>query len=308
MTLQRQSYTSGHFELAIDGHKSTAYVKSVDGGDIKANAIDEAVGPHNQRMKHVSTLEIEPFTIDMSIAGADDMLKWIQASFNKQASRRNGQITHANFNLQRTFEHEFYDALISEVTFPALDGASKDAAYLKVKMQPERVVQRKIPPGPKLETRTGSKHKLWLANGFRLTIDRWDDLKHTNKIEAFTVKQGIKKHYMGGDRYPELEPTKIEFPHIVGSIALDYADSLMAWHRRYIVDGERDTSAGHLTGSLEYLDPSKTKTLFQINLFEVGIHRLQLQQSQANQDSIKRVKFELYVGRMELDGGGLGME
>jgi hypothetical protein len=41
---------------------------------------------------------------------------------------------------------------------------------------------------------------------------------------------------------------------------------------------------------------------------EVGIHKVALQQSQANQDSIKRVKYELFVGRMELDGAAVGMD
>jgi len=55
------------------------------------------------------------------------VLKWIQASWRRQWSRRNGQINHANFNLYKTFEHEFFDALISETTSDARR-ASKDAA------------------------------------------------------------------------------------------------------------------------------------------------------------------------------------
>jgi len=41
----------------------------------------------------------------------------------------------------------------------------------------------------------------------------------------------------------------------------------------------------------------------------MGLHHLQIVQSTANSEQIKRVKFELYVGRMDIDGGGeLGME
>ena len=65
-------------------------------------------------------------------------MKWIQGSWRKEFGRRNGQITHADFNLNKQVEHEFYEALITETTFPTLDGGSKDAAYLKVKLQPER--------------------------------------------------------------------------------------------------------------------------------------------------------------------------
>src|SRR5687767_10119301 len=137
MAVTKKSYTSGHFELEIDGHKSTAYVKSVDGGHLKANPVDEPIGTHNQRIKSISTVEIEPFVIDMGISGGRDIFKWIQASWDKKYTRRNGVITHANFDLQRTYEHEFFEALITETTFPALDGAAKDTGYLKLKLQPE---------------------------------------------------------------------------------------------------------------------------------------------------------------------------
>ena len=41
-----------------------------------------------------------------------------------------------------------------------------------------------------------------------------------------------------------------------------------------------------------------------VNLFEVGLAFCGLEPSSANQETIKRVKFELYVHRMELDGSG----
>lgn len=307
MTVQKKSYTSGHFELVIDGHKSTAYLKSVDGGHVVANAVDEPIGTHNQRIKSISTLDVEPFTLDFGISGAKDILKWIRSSWKKQYTRRNGMITHANFDLQRTYEHEFFEALITETTFPALDGAAKDTAYLKVKIQPERVVERKIPPGAKMSPEGGTKQKLWTANSFRLTIDGYKGFEYTNKIEAFTIKQGVKKGFVGEHRFAQIEPTKLEFPHIVGTMGLDYADDLLAWRDKYHRDGGQEPE-NQRTGELEFLGPDKSTVIFSINLYEVGIHKVALQQSQANQDSIKRVKYELYVGYMEMDGPALGMD
>ena len=301
------SYTAGHFELTIDGHKSTAYLKSIDGGWMRANVVDEPIGTENMRIKHTSTAEIEPFTIDLGISGANDILKWIQQSWKKDWSRRNGQVTHANFDLVSTFEHEFFDALITETTFPALDGSSKEAAYLKIKVQPERV-QTKKGGGARITGQMGSKQKLWMCNGFRFSLDGINGLDHVNKIESFTIKQGIKKMYTGADRLPQIEPTKLEFPHLIGTISMQYADDLLAWYQKYVVDGEQDPGA-QKHGSLEFLAPDRKDVLFRIQLYEVGIHHLSIVQSTANADQIKRVKFELYVGRMDLDGQGqLGME
>ncbi|MDB4958132.1 MAG: hypothetical protein JWO36_5701 [Myxococcales bacterium] len=307
MTVDKRSYTAGHFELLIDGLRSTAYLKSVDGGYVRQSLIDEPIGPHNARVKHTSTAEIEPFTVDFGLASANDILKWIQGSWNKSWVRRSGQISHADFNHYTTFEHHFYNALITETTFPALDGSSKDAAYLKLKFQPETVVVNKV-DGKQIAGPVGQKQKMWTCSGFRLNLHKVKGLEYANKIESFTIKQGVKKFYTGGDRFPQIEPTKIEFPNITGTISAQYADGLLDWYQKSVVNGQKDFEA-QTTGSLEFLSPTRDKVLFQINLFDVGLLHLGMVASTAKSDQIKRMKFELYVGRMDIDGNdGLGME
>ena len=99
--LTRNSYASGHFELQIDGHKSTAFLKSVDGGWTRANISDESVGSEQWKQKHVSTVDVEPISIEFGLAGANDMLAWIKNSWDRKFNRRNGEIIHANFNSSR---------------------------------------------------------------------------------------------------------------------------------------------------------------------------------------------------------------
>jgi hypothetical protein len=306
----RQSYTAGHFELAIDGHKSTAFLKSVDGGWSKASVVDEPVGSSNNRVKHVSTVEIDPISIELGMANANDVLQWIQGSWNRQWDRRSGVITHANFDLNETYEHEFYDALVAETTIPLLDGASKDSGYIKCKIQPERVLTKKLPGVKRAIAPIGlkTKQKLWTTSAFRFNLDTIDEMAYTNKIESFTITQSIKKMFTGQDRFPQIEPTGIKFPNLTGTISLAYADKLLKWHDDYVNKGKKDHGA-QKSGSIEFLTPDRKQTLFQINLFEVGISAVSIQQATANQDQIKRVKFELFVHRMELDGAGsLGFE
>lgn len=296
----KRAYSAGHFELQIDGHPTTAYLKTVDGGFMKGNVIDEPHGADGVRMKHLAMVDVEPFQVECGIAGAGEILKWIQGSWKKQFSRRNGQITHANFDLYGTYEHEFFDALVQETTFPTLDGASKDAAFLKVKFQPERVISRKALT-QRVHSITTDKQKQWLPSAFRLDIEGLEDMRYVNKIESFTIKQGIKKFYTGESRFAQIEPTKIEFPSLSCTIALDYADRLLEWHEKYIRLGHTDPSAQKV-GSLEFLTPNRKSVNFRIALFGVGVPNLQIMQSSANSDQIKRVKFELFVERMELDG------
>jgi T4-like virus tail tube protein gp19 len=302
---QSKSYTAGHFELLIDGHKTTTFLKSVDGGWAKANVVDDPMGGNSGRVKHLATVEVEPMSFEFGLSGSTHILEWIQGSWNRQWARRNGQVTHADFNLKQTFEHWFYDALITETTFPALDGASKDGGYLKCKIQPERVVT-KTASGSQIASDYSPKQKLWTPSAFRFTIDQFDGMQYTNKIESFTIKQGVKKMYTGQDRFPQVEPTKIEFPNLSGTISLGYADPLLKWHNDYIYSGKKDPDA-QLSGSIEFLSPDRKSTIFRINLFEVGLLSASIQQATANVDQIKRVKFEMFVGSMKLDASGMGL-
>ena len=127
----------------LDGLATTAYLKSVDGGWAKHALVDESIGGENPRIKHASVAEIDPISFEFGMAGSNSILQWIQSSWRKDWQRKSGEITHADFNYKATFSHQFSDALITETTFPALDGASKEAAYVKVKFQPEAIVTQK---------------------------------------------------------------------------------------------------------------------------------------------------------------------
>lgn len=305
-----RSFTAGHFQLAIDGHKHTTYLKSFDGGWTKANVVDDPIGGQIGRIKHLSTVEIEPMSIELGMAGSTPVLEWIQQSWNRKFGRRSGQVTHADFNLKETFEHHFYDALLSEVTFPALDGAAKEPAYLKCKVVPETVVTKSATSGKEVAGDFTTKQKMWIPSAFRFTIDQFDGMEYTNKIESFTIKQGVKKMYVGKQRYAQLEPTNLQFPNITGTISLAHAGPLLKWHNEYVVkEAANKDYVGQLSGSLDFLTPDRATTIFSIELSQVGLLNASVVSATANTDQIKRVKFEMFVGSMKLDGGGaLGLE
>jgi hypothetical protein len=297
-----KSFTAGHFELQIDGHKTTTYLRNVSGGWVKAGVIDDPVGTSSHRVKHLGPVEVDPMTVEFGLAGANPILQWIQGSWNRQWTRRNGQITHADFNLKQTFEHWFYDALLLEATFPTLDANSKEAAYLKCKWQPEAVRTIASPASKtELTSQFFPEQKRWTPSAFRLRIDQFDGMEYTSKIDSLTIKQGVKKMYTGKDRFPQIEPTNLQFPNIVGYISLAHATTLLKWHHDYVFKGQKDPKA-QLSGTIEFLTPDRQNAIFSINLFEAGLMYAQIEDAQANAEQIKRVKFEIFVGRMTLDG------
>src|SRR5204862_5263868 len=121
--------------------------------------------------------------------------------------------------------------------------------------QPERVVTKKLPPGsPRVEGIVSPKQKMWTPSAFRFNIDGIDDMKYVNKLDSFTITQGIKKLYTGAGRFPQIEPTNIKFPNLTGTISLQYADKLLQWREDYINSGAPDPKA-QKTGSIEFLSP-----------------------------------------------------
>lgn len=166
--LTRNSYTAGNFELLIDGHKPTAYVKSVEGGWSTASISDDGAGPDSQRAKQISTIDIEPITVEFGLGGATDLLKWIAGSWDRTDDRRrNGQITHADFDMRTMFQHDFHDALLTETTFPAVDGASKESGYITCKLQPAWVATTALSePGPRIWGTMSPHQKQWTPAAF----------------------------------------------------------------------------------------------------------------------------------------------
>jgi len=296
--MQRGSSAS-HFQLTIDGMASTAFVKSVDGGWPKINVSDEPIGGEIQHIKHGTTVEVDPISLEVGMSSADFLLYWIAKSWERKFARHDGSIIHADFDKKCTFIHEFMGALIEETTFPTLDAASKDVAFLKVKLRPEAIKFQKG-DGHTIQASQQGNQKFWQCSAFRFSLDGLD-CKKVNKVEGFSVKQGIKPVTSGFARLPELEPTSVTYPDLKISMTHANSGSVFKWYDDVVCQGKKDT-ATERDGSIEFLAPNRDDCLLRINLYGVGIKGFNIPKAEANQESMKRCTFDLYVTRMEIAG------
>jgi len=304
--LQRLSYTSGHFLFVLDGAPTTAWLKSVDGGTVKGSIVTENVGVDAVQIKHLSTVEIDPLSLELAMSASSPIFGWIQDSWKRKFNRRNGAVIHANFDFRSELTQTFMNALITETTFPALDADDTKPAYLSVKLQPEHLELAATDGAPIVGLEGRGKEKLWAPSMFSIEIDGIN-CTHVSKIDAITVKQSVKRMYLGNNRYPEIEPTGIEFPNITLTLSAAHAHDFIEWHRAMVVHGDKELKQER-QGIIEFLDPEGGNLpLFTIQLHNVGIASLGIEKSQANDDSIKRCKVELYVDSLDLLFG-LGLE
>lgn len=291
-------FGGGHFLFTLDGTVDPGYVRSVEGGLPKGTVVSETVGPDYTHFKHLSTVDIEPLTLELGMSMSLPMLNWIKKSWKRKFTRRNGAVLHADDHYLSRLEQSFHDALITETTFPALDGAGNEPAYMTVKLQPERAALARGNGRPIMGV-VNPFQKMWTPAMFRLRIDGIDTT-HVNKVESFSVTQKIKQLHIGSSRFPELEPTAIEFGNLTIYTSMASSADLIRWYDAYVVKGDKDLRQER-QGAIEFLSPNGDMTLFTVVLNNIGIYALSPEKTEANADKIKRIKAELYVETMDLD-------
>jgi hypothetical protein len=298
----RRAYSAGHFLLTVDDIAATpAYLKSVEGGFMKINSSDVQHGGDLHRVKHTTTREQESFTIELGLSEVNPLTVWIAQSWNGEYQKHSGHVVHADFDYKAQLYHYFYDALIEEVAFPTLDAGSKESLMLKAKIKPERI-ELKPGDGARIQAPSRPTQKLMTASAFRFVLEGFDT-RYVNKIEGFTIKQGIKTVNAGRTsktQMPELVPTKIDFPDLKVHMSLSHADAIIDWYKRAVIEGE-SVANNETTGFIELLTADRKQVLARINLDGVGIKSFAIPKSEANQDAIKRCSFDLYVSSINFE-------
>jgi DNA mismatch repair ATPase MutL len=269
-----RSYSAGLFLLSLDGE--AAVLKGVDVGTIKGEVV----------------------IIKIGMSMGKGVYEWIKASLDETHLRKNGYVVATDYNYKAKSYHHFRDALITEITIPALDGSSKDTSFFTIKFAPEEITYQ-AGDDADIKGVVNTKQKKWLTSNFRL---RLGDLPcgRVSKIDSFTIKQSTTQDHVGEQRISTKEPTKLEFPNLKVTFSASDMKPWATFFDDFVIKGNNGRDA-ELSGTIEFLDPSLNEVLGSVNLFQVGIISLAEDKGEANKDSIKRWTAEFYVERMMLN-------
>jgi phage tail-like protein len=292
-----RSYVGSYYQLDLDGI-NVGFVKSVEGGAVSAEVISQPIASQFFRKKTIGTPKYEPFTLEFDFGADAALFEWIGSAWKGNAIQRSGAIILADFNYKELSATEFFNALISEVTIPALDASSKEAAYFTVKIAPEYTRKRKG-GGAKLPPTDAKKQKRWLPSNFRVTIGGLP-CERVMKIDSFTVRTAAPQDDIGTARDYEILPTSIEFPNLVITLPESDAEAWFDWHEDFVIKGNNDESK-EKSGTLEFLGADLKTVLGTIEFFNLGIFEMRTQRTEVNTDQIRRVKAGLYCERMEFN-------
>ena len=162
---KRSAAVSAGYMIEIDGVGS-ANVSSVTGGYLAGEVVTapaSAAGPQ----KHIASVRVVPVTFEVA---PGELTAWITQFMRGDAQPVSGRIVEMDFNYTTLNVREFHDAMLTEVAFPALDASSKEAARLKLTLQPQRITNKKG-DGSKASSAGGAKDaKRATVSTFRVTI------------------------------------------------------------------------------------------------------------------------------------------
>ena len=197
---------------------------------------------------------------------------WLKSATQKQSLRKSGAIVACDYNETERSRIEFTNATISEIGFPALDGASKDPAMITIKFSPESTHFITKPAG-KLSAPLNPKQKNWLASNFRLQIAPMD-CAYVSKIDAITIRPNAGSTPIGGFGINTKPAAATDVPALGITMAAAKADSLNQWYAECAL-GKIGASTKR-AGQLDYLAPDLQEALFTLKFGNLGISSLSL--------------------------------
>jgi phage tail-like protein len=289
-----RGYVAGKYGIEVDGINA-GWVWSVEGGHAVADVVVEKMGPDHLQRKHIGNVKYEPISVTCGTGMSKAFYSWIQDSFDHKHTRKNGAIVAANYDYKEHSRLTFTNALVTEIGMPALDAASKDAAKMTIKFDPEYTRTTTTDGGKAVGgAMKADVQKKWLPANFRLRIDGMDEAcQRVNKIEALVVKQKVVENAVGELRDYEKEAASVEIPNLVITFPESHSKCFYDWHQSFVINGEngQDKEKG---ATLEYLTPDLKTVLFTLTFSNLGIFKLTPDKVEAGNEQIRRVKAEMY--------------
>jgi phage tail-like protein len=301
--LPPRAYSAAHFGLELDNVKKTVgFFRSIEGGGVTAEVISYQMGENYDVWRQLGKPKYEDIKLQTGMSMSQSFYFWIANFFKGVVQRKNGAIVAADFMYVEQARREFFDAQITELTIPKLDGADKNAAYMSVTLSPERVVFK---PGTKKKLQyevMWSAQQLWSACNFIFTIDGFDKhLIRATKVDSFTIKQKPIECHMGEHRSPIKVPGRIEWPNVSFYVPeVDTAPIIKEYMEQSALGAY--AGPGH-QAVLTVLDNAGGE-LFTVNMTNCHIKAVTPDKGDATTEEIKQVKFEMAVESMAFSWGG----
>jgi hypothetical protein len=283
-------------------------LRRFEGGDAVGNVVPEQAASNSFVRKHLGGVKYEDLVLAFGADMSSSVYTWIVAMLGRSDRPKNGAVVLPNADLKTASRLEFSNALISEVSFPALDASSKDPVSMRIRVTPE--VTRSS-SGSSSSIAGKSLSRVWLGSNFRLQIDGLD-CTGVNSIDAMTVTRPVlDAGKVSGDELPKVG--SIDVANLVFTIAESRAAALIAWHEEFVIKGK---VGAEKNGTLQFLEPNLKDVLFTLSFHNLGIFKLARVDAGTGAGAVRRLRAEMYCEELSFqymasvvqDGSGDGSQ
>jgi hypothetical protein len=296
----KRSYISNKFFLDLGHGDPGGWLLSAEGGMASTEPVQERLAGGHPVRKHAGNVKVEDITVTCGTAMSEKFYQWIQKSINYQSMRQDGAIITTNMDFKEIVRQNFYETLLAEVSLPAVDASSKDAAKFTLKMSPE-YTETKYSNGTQAQTASivAAPQKRWQVANFKFSVDGMDCAR-THKVEALNIKQNIVENTIGERLIFQKEPAQIDFPNVVFTLPERVADPWYKWYDDFVCKGNSAPSF-EKSGQLEYLAPDCHTILFIVQFYNLGIIKYTPDKLDIGTEKTRSVKIEMYCEKMTFD-------
>lgn len=291
---------TGRFQLEVDG-TPVGSLRHFSGLGTVADMAQTAPAAGGPPKKHVANFRWAPGKARLGLGMGQGMYGWLKASLDQGGARKGGSFKLADAAGKVQSAHTFSNALVTALTVPRLDAASKEAGYLEVAFEAEQV-QWALGSGEVLAP--GALRpvtKAWITSNFKLSLGNLPCARVV-AVEAFTWRCEVAADAIGVGRVPIAQPAKVTVPDLQLTISVADHPAWAAAAKAWFVDGQR-LEANELQGRLTLLDPTldEANALGAITLGNVGFKAYTPPEADTSAGALATFSVLLYVEKMGLE-------
>jgi len=296
MPIIQNNHAGAHYALDIDGLPVES-LRTISGLDLQADIATDLPGPGLAPKKHVAGVSWTPGRASIGMGMGQGMYTWLKNAFAQGASRADGTLATADVNFRQRSLLAFEEALLTAVTLPRLDAASKESGAFDIEFEPARVRLAKG-DGSDIRHVHGSKQQPWVCSNFRFSLGTLPCARVAS-IESFTWRCAATPDAMGVVSPPTQHPVAAVVPDLRISISQADYDAWAQAARAWFIDG-RHQEGDEMDGVITLLTPDLQTPLGEIVLGNVGFNRFSQLPAADGSDALYRFTVDLYVERMSL--------
>lgn len=293
MPIIQNNHAGAHYALDIDGLPVES-LRTISGLDLQADIAGGLPGPGLAPKKHVADVSWTSGRASIGMGMGQAMYEWMKGAFAQGARRADGTLATADVNFRQRSQITFEDALLTAVTVPRLDAASKEPGAFDIEFAPARVRWAKG-DGSDIRHAHGSKQQPWVCSNFRFSLGTLPCARVAG-IESFTWRCAATP---GAGPGTPGQAVAVTVPDLRISISLADYDAWAQAAHAWFVEG-RHLEADEMDGVITLLTPDLQTPLGEIVLGNVGFKRFSQLPAADGSDALYRFTVDLYVERMSL--------